>query len=143
MSRASVRGFYMLMGGGAAVALQLFGEYPDAVAGVAYDHSLDILGGDAPFNAGVIDGSVPLGLTLEMHQTEPRKVRMHGVPVGALGVHGTLPSTRPGEAYSERLQVFNAVEPVNLSIVSGAMPSWMTMTWHAATQEIEFHGMPA
>jgi hypothetical protein len=63
-----------------------------------------------------------------------------------LTIVGTLPHAVLGIAYSQRLSVINVL-PVgstpSFDISAGAIPPWMSITWHADTQELEFHGTPA
>jgi hypothetical protein len=135
--------YYAMLGksAGLPVLIEIVGEFPDAYEGVPYDEELPIIGGTPPYTVTNVSGSVPPGLTLEA-SVDGLNARLHGTPLSDIYIDGELPDATVGVAYSERLQVFNHVGTVTPTIVAGAMPSWMSMTWHSGTSEIEFHGMP-
>lgn len=140
MARKEARGLFMLLADTSGPPV-IDGVFPSAQKGVPYDHSLTILNGKQPFHLDLVSGSLPEGLALEIVST--RLIRLHGTPVvDAIVITGVLPTAYIGTPYSHRLKVQFAVGAVDLDIFSGAMPEWMTKTWHADTGEIEFHGTP-
>jgi len=136
----------------------LSGTLPSGVVGVAYSASLAVSGGAAPVTWSISSGSLPAGLSIDSSTGEisgtPSASGVTGFTVQAVDSESTtatssqsvtihaeltvtttsLPETTVGAAYSQTLVSGGGTAPKTWSIVSGGLPSGLSL--NASTGEI-------
>lgn len=148
-TRAQAMFFAMLKNSVAAVSLefQVVGLFPDITDTLLpYDEELSIVNGDVPYVIDEVTGLIPPGLALSIGPSG-ETLRLEGTVVirtTPMFIEGKLPRAVSGTPYSERLQVVGGVDSVSpiITISRDTLPGWLSVTWHADTNEIEFHGTP-
>ncbi len=126
---------------------------PLASTGVAYNASLSVTGGTAPYTITIVNGSLPAGLTLSSSGA------ISGTPTASTGSYsftaraldaagqsverrftisfasgtlsflgGGLPAAKVGSAYTGTLGAVNGAAPYSFTVIAGTLPTGLTLS---------------